>query len=77
MKKFDIKKKIQKIRHNHVLLMIICCIVPLALVFMLVYLFGFSRSYLFWVVLLLCPVMHYFMMKDMHNNKKKKKGECL
>lgn len=56
----------KKIRQNHLLMMILCCAVPLAIVFGAVYWFGAPRSYLYWLVLLLCPLMHFFMMKDMH-----------
>ncbi len=68
MEKFNtnIKEKIQKIRHNHGLMMIICCALPLILLIGAVYVFGLSNRYLFWFILLLCPLMHYFMMKDMH-----------
>ena len=55
-----------KIKQNHWLMMIICCIVPLIILIVAVYIFGLSSKYLFWLVLLLCPIMHYFMMKDMH-----------
>ena len=58
---------IGKIKHNHLLMMVICCLIPLILLVVAVKLFGLSRSYLFWAVLLLCPLSHYFMMKSMHN----------
>lgn len=74
-----IKEKIKKLKHNHALMMLVCCGVPLLLLLGAVYFFGLSRSYLFWFVLLLCPLMHYFMMKDMRGDKKdegdKKCGE--
>ena len=66
---------LQRIKRNHAVMMLVCCIVPLALVFALVYFFGLSKSYLYWVVLLLCPIMHYFMMRQVHD-KKSKKGGC-
>ncbi len=71
-------KWIEKIKHNHGLMMIICCLVPLALLFAAVKYFGLSRSYLFLFILLLCPVMHYFIMKDMHkkSSEKKEDGKC-
>lgn len=66
-----------KLKKNHGLIMLVCCIVPLALVFAAVYFFGLSKSYLYWLVLLLCPITHYFMMKGMHKGHagKKEKGE--
>ncbi len=72
MKQFNtsIKEKIRKIRHNHGLMMIICCGLPLLLLIGAVYFFGLSKSYLYWFILLLCPLMHYLMMKYMHGDKK-------
>ena len=70
MKKYNIKK----IRHNHGLMMLICCGIPLILLVIAVYFFGLSNSYLYFGILLLCPILHYFMMKDMfkkHSNKRK------
>jgi len=71
-------KWIEKIKNNHGLMMIACCMAPLALVFAAVYFFGLSKSYLYWTVLLLCPITHYFMMKNMHkeHEDKKGKGDC-
>ncbi len=80
MKQFNIsiKEKIEKIRHNHTLMMVVCCGIPLLLLIGAVYFFGLSRSYLFWFILLLCPLLHYFMMKDMHkkHSKSKNKDKC-
>ena len=64
-----------KIKKNHGLMMLICCIAPLALVFAAVYFFGLNKSYLYWLVFLLCPIMHYFMMKTMHKDHETKKGK--
>ncbi len=62
----EIKSWTQRIKQNHFLMMVLCCIIPLAVLLIAVNYFGLSRSYLFWFVLLLCPVTHYFMMKVMH-----------
>lgn len=64
---------IEKIKKNHGLMMGVCCILPIAILFVAVKYFDLNRSYLFWGVLLLCPVLHYFMMKDMHKGKGDKK----
>jgi len=56
-------------------MMIACCMAPLALVFAAVYFFGLSKSYLYWTILLLCPITHYFMMKNMHKEHEDKKGK--
>jgi len=69
----DIKEKTKEIKHNHGLMMLICCIVPLILLIIAINFFGLSRSYLTWFILLLCPIMHFFMMRDMH---KKGKDKC-
>jgi len=67
-----IKKLFGKIKKNHWLMMVICCGIPLVLLITLVYFFGLNDKYLFWFILLLCPVMHYFMMRDMHKNHQNK-----
>ncbi|MBI4739209.1 DUF2933 domain-containing protein [Candidatus Woesearchaeota archaeon] len=72
----------EKIRHNHALLMLICCAVPIILLLVAVYAFAVDRQYIFWAMLLLCPAMHFIMMKDMHKHpapqeeQKKGKGGC-
>lgn len=55
---------IDKIKHNHSLMMLLCCGTPLIILLIAVYYFGISESYLYWFVLLLCPLMHLWMMKD-------------
>lgn len=68
---------IEKIKHNHILMMIICCVAPIAIMLAAVYFFGLSKSYLFWTVVLVCPISHLFMMKSMHDDSgKKSKGGC-
>ncbi len=70
-----IRNIFEKIRQNHWLMMIICCGIPLFLLIIFVYIFGLNNKYLFWFILLLCPIMHYFMMRDMrkkHNLNKDK-----
>lgn len=73
------KSWIEKIKHHHALLMILCCAVPLIILLIAVYGFGLNNKYLFWAMLLLCPLMHFFMMKNMHKGKadnKQNKGGC-
>ncbi len=67
------KEIYHRVKNNHLLLMVVCCLAPLFLLLGAVYFLGLSRSYLFWFVLLLCPLTHYFMMKHMHNGKKEGK----
>ena len=66
-----IKEFYEKIRHNHGLMMLVCCIAPLLILVGAVYLFGISKSYLYWFILLLCPLLHIWMMKDMHKDMHK------
>ncbi len=57
---------IKKLKENHMLLMAICCIVPLLLGFMAISYFGVDFRNYSWLFLLLCPLMMVWMMKDMH-----------
>ena len=66
----NVKEKTKERKHNHGLMMMVCCVAPLVLLIMAVYFFGLSKSYLTWFILLLCPIMHFFMMKNMHGDKK-------
>lgn len=68
----------QKLKKNHGIMMVICCGLPLIILLIAVYGFGMERKYLFWFVLLLCPLMHLFMMKNMHGGsccEKKSEGD--
>ena len=46
---------------KHTLIMLLCCLVPLAILAVL-WVVGLPNSYLVWGVLLLCPLMHVVMM---------------
>jgi len=50
---------------KHMLLMVLCCAIPLIGLAALG-IFGVSNSYLLYGMILLCPLLHYFMMRDMH-----------
>ena len=53
---------------RHALLMVVCCAVPLAL-FAAVSFFRIDLGGVgYWALLLLCPLMHLFMMRGMHGN---------
>jgi len=57
-------------KHNkHSWIIVLCCAIPIALL-IAVYFLGLSNKYIFWLVVLLCPLMHFFMMKYMHGDKK-------
>ena len=70
-----LKELYNKIRHKHGLMMLVCCALPLILLLGATYLFGLSKSELYWFFLLLCPLMHFWMMKDMHKHGKEDKGK--
>lgn len=55
-------------RFLHILL-ILCCLIPIiAILFFLPQIMSYTAgsSNLFWLILLLCPLMHIAMMKWMH-----------
>ncbi len=55
----------QKGMSKHTLIMILCCLILLALIVVL-WAVGISGSYLILGVLLLCPLLHIVMMREMH-----------
>ena len=68
----SLKTYIKKIKENHWLMMLLCCGIPFILLLVAVNIFGLSNRYLYWFIILLCPVMHFWMMKDMHKDGKNK-----
>jgi len=66
----SLRKSIQKIKNNHWLVMLLCCAIPIILLMALVSFFKIDNKYLVWSFILLCLIIHYFMMKSMHNNHK-------
>ena len=60
------ESRLNKLKHNHSLMMVICCGVPLIILMIAVNYFSLNNKYLTWSIILLCPAMHFFMMKDMH-----------
>ncbi|MEK7653645.1 MAG: DUF2933 domain-containing protein, partial [Patescibacteria group bacterium] len=53
----------QKLKQNHLLLMILCCLAPLILIAGVILLFGADKNYWFWLIILLCPLLHILMMR--------------
>ncbi|MDD5472630.1 MAG: DUF2933 domain-containing protein [Candidatus Methanoperedens sp.] len=51
-------------RHRHTLMMVLGCIIPLVLLGIL-WIAGVSQNILSFGILLLCPIMHLVMMKNM------------
>ncbi|MBI3032492.1 DUF2933 domain-containing protein [Candidatus Woesearchaeota archaeon] len=58
-------------KHHHKILMLVC-IIPIIIWIMVGFSSGFKQSYLVLVFLLLCPLMHIWMMKEMHKGKETK-----
>ncbi|MBI5225287.1 DUF2933 domain-containing protein [Candidatus Micrarchaeota archaeon] len=56
----------KSLKNNHVLLMALCCLIPLILVFGIAA-FGPNLRNFSWIILLVCPLLMMFMMKDMHS----------
>ena len=50
---------------KHMLMMVLCCAIPLVAVAALLYL-GLGGKYLIYVIMLLCPLLHFVMMRGMH-----------
>ena len=63
-----------KLRHNHSLLMILCCAVPLVAILVLSY-FNVLGSWGFYAIFLLCPLMHIFMHRGHSAQAKSSKKE--
>ncbi len=65
----DTEESKQKVMTKHSLIMLLCCLVPLVILGVL-WAAGVSGNYLIWGVLLLCPLLHIFMMRGMHRKDK-------
>ena len=50
---------------KHMLIMVLCCVIPLVTLGVL-WAIGVSGSYLIFGVILLCPLLHIFMMRGRH-----------
>lgn len=50
---------------KHGLIMVLCCLIPLVTLGVL-WAIGVSGSYLIFGVILLCPLLHIFMMRGRH-----------
>ena len=59
----------QKGMRKHTLIMVLCCLIPLAILGIL-WVAGVSGSYLILGVLLLYPILHIVMMRGMHKGAK-------
>ncbi len=71
-----IKKTWQKIKRNHLLLMVICCLIPIILIISFLPLLKGIGDYWIWLIFLLCPLLHIFMMRGhKHDNSGKHKTD--
>jgi len=59
-----LRTMIKKIKTNHLLLMVLCCTVPILGFFILSFI-GLKESWGYYALFLLCPIAHIFMMKGM------------
>ncbi len=60
---------------NHMLLMFVGCILIFGIAYAGANWFGQPGKWGFWLMILLCPLIHVFMMKDMHKGHEKRHGD--
>ncbi len=65
----------QKGMSKHTLIMVLCCLIPLALLGVL-WAIGISGSYLILGVILLCPLLHILMMRGRHKGSGESGGHA-
>ena len=65
----------QKAMSKHTLIMVLCCLIPLVILGIL-WVVGVSGSYLILGVLLLCPLLHIFMMRGMRKGSGESGGHA-
>ena len=61
----ETKETERKGMSKHTLIMVLCCLIPLVTLGVL-WAIGVSGSYLIFGVILLCPLLHIFMMRGRH-----------
>jgi hypothetical protein len=62
-----IKSLFLKIKQNHLLAMVLCCAIPIVGILAL-FASGVLASWAYFLVILLCPIGHIFMMRGMHSS---------
>jgi len=62
-----IKWLFTEIKQNHFLAMVLCCAIPIIGILALSA-FGVLGSWAYFLVILLCPLGHIFMMRGMHSS---------
>jgi len=63
-------------KHKHTLMMALCCLIPLVLLGIL-WIAGVSQNILSFGILLLCPIMHLVMMKNMKHGTQNTESEVV
>lgn len=53
---------------RHGLIMLLCCLIPIGIL-AIMWAAGVSKNYLFFGVVLLCPILHVVMMSSMNRGK--------
>ncbi len=66
----------QKIKQNRLLLIVLCCLVPIVLIIGFLSLFNEGSTYWIWLVILLCPILHIWMMRGHKSSELYKCPEC-
>jgi hypothetical protein len=64
----------KKFPQKHTWIMLICCLVPLFGIIALSSL-GIIGSWGFWALILLCPILHLFMMKVIYKEKEERRTD--
>ena len=64
-----LKSNLARIEHNHGLMMIICCGIPIVGILTLSYL-GSLGSWGYYALFLICPLGHIVMLRRMHSKSK-------
>ena len=64
----------KKFLQKHTWIMLICCLVPLFGIIALSSL-GIIGSWGFWALILLCPILHLFMMKVIYREKEERRTD--
>lgn len=64
-----LKSSLTKIKHNHALMMVLCCGIPIVGILALSSL-GILGSWGYYALILICPLGHFLMMREMHSSSK-------
>ena len=59
-----------KIKSNHIMAMILCCAIPIGGIILLSYM-NVIGAWGYYLIFLLCPLMHIVMMRGMHGSHQK------